>query len=168
MKWFVLTEVWDALGDENKHVIINTAPSVRVGLGETQGMPAGSLVTGKMVSALRKIGFDSVLDTDFAADLTIMEEGTELLMRLKKAFVDKEDVSLPMLTSCSPGWIKFIEHMYADKLPHLSSCKSPQQMFGAMAKIYYAEKIGVNPEDIYVVAGMPCAAKKYEANRPER
>jgi len=160
-------EVWDALGDENKHVIINTAPSVRVGLGETQGMPAGSLVTGKMVSALRKIGFDSVLDTDFAADLTIMEEGTELLMRLKKAFVDKEKVSLPMLTSCSPGWIKFIEHMYADKLPHLSSCKSPQQMFGAMAKTYYAEKIGVNPENIYVVAGMPCAAKKYEANRPE-
>ena len=96
-----------------------------------------------------------------------MEEGTELLMRLKKAFVDKEEVALPMLTSCSPGWIKFIEHMYADKLPHLSSCKSPQQMFGAMAKTYYAEKIGVDPKDIYVVAGMPCAAKKYEANRPE-
>ena len=160
-------DVWDALGDETKHVIINTAPSVRVGLGETQGMPPGSLVTGKMIAALRKMGFDSVLDTDFAADLTIMEEGTELLMRLKKHFVDKEEVALPMLTSCSPGWIKFIEHMYADKLPHLSSCKSPQQMFGAVAKTYYAEKIGVNPKDIYVVAGMPCAAKKYEANRPE-
>jgi iron-only hydrogenase group A len=130
-------------------------------------MPAGTLVTGKMVAALKKMGFNSVLDTDFTADLTIMEEGTELLMRLKKALVDKENVALPMITSCSPGWVKYIEHMYSDKLAHLSSCKSPQQMFGAMAKTYYADKIGVDPKDIYVVAGMPCAAKKYEANRVE-
>jgi iron-only hydrogenase group A len=160
-------EVWEALGDPEKHVVINTAPSVRVALGETQGMPAGTLVTGKMVAALKKMGFNSVLDTDFTADLTIMEEGTELLMRLKKALVDKENVALPMITSCSPGWVKYIEHMYSDKLAHLSSCKSPQQMFGAMAKTYYADKIGVDPKDIYVVAGMPCAAKKYEANRVE-
>lgn len=160
-------DVWDALGDPEKHVIVNTAPSVRVALGETQGMPAGSLVTGKMVASLRKMGFDSVLDTDFAADLTIIEEGTELLMRLKKALVDKEEVALPMITSCSPGWVKFIEHMYNDKLAHLSTCKSPQQMFGAVAKTYYADKIGVDPKNVYVVAGMPCAAKKYEANRME-
>lgn len=160
-------DIWDAIGDEEKHVIINTAPSVRVGLGEMLGFPVGTRVTGKMATALKKIGFDSVLDTDFTADLTISEEGTELLIRLKKALVDKEDVKLPMITSCSPGWVKYIEHMYPDHLDHLSSCKSPQQMFGALAKTYYAEKKGIDPKNIVCVAGMPCAAKKYEANRPE-
>ena len=160
-------DVWDAIGDDEKHVIINTAPSVRVGLGEMLGFPVGTRVTGKMVTALRKIGFDSVLDTDFTADLTIIEEGTELLTRLKKALVDKKKVALPMMTSCSPGWVKFIEHMYPDHLDHLSTCKSPQQMFGSLAKTYYAEKKGIDPKNIVCVAGMPCAAKKYEANRPE-
>ncbi len=159
--------IWDAIGDPTKHVIVNTAPSVRVGLGEMLDLPVGERVTGKMVTALKMLGFDSVLDTDFAADLTIVEEGTELLQRLKKALVDKEDVALPMITSCSPGWVKFIEHMYADYLEHLSTCKSPQQMFGAVAKTYYAEKMEIDPKDIVCVAGMPCAAKKYEANRPE-
>ncbi|NOZ45376.1 MAG: 2Fe-2S iron-sulfur cluster binding domain-containing protein [Chlorobi bacterium] len=160
-------DIWDAIGDPEKHVIVNTAPSVRVGLGEMLGFPVGTRVTGKMATALRKMGFDSVLDTDFAADLTIIEEGTELLTRLKKALVDKEDVALPMMTSCSPGWVKFIEHMYPDELDHLSTCKSPQQMFGAVAKTYYAEKKGIDPKNIVCVAGMPCAAKKFEANRPE-
>jgi len=160
-------DIWNAIGDPEKHVIINTAPSVRVALGEVLGMPVGSIVTGKMVAALKKIGFDSVLDTDFSADLTIIEEGHELLHRLKRALVDKENVALPMITSCSPGWVKFIEHMYPEHLAHLSSCKSPQQMFGALAKTYYAEKMNIKPENIVSVAGMPCAAKKYEANRPE-
>lgn len=160
-------KIWESIGDEKKHVIINTAPSVRVALGETLGQEPGSVVTGKMVAALKKIGFDSVLDTDFAADLTIIEEGSELLERLKKALLLNEDVALPMLTSCSPGWVKFIEHMYPDKLGHLSTAKSPQQMFGALAKTYYAEKMGINPADIVSVSAMPCAAKKYEANRPE-
>lgn len=159
--------IWDAIGDHKKHVVINTAPSVRVAIGEMLDYPVGSRVTGKMVTALKKMGFDSVLDTDFAADLTIIEEGHELLFRLKKAFMEKEKVALPMITSCSPGWVKFIEHMYPEHLPHLSSCKSPQQMFGALAKTYYAEKMGFNPEDIISVSAMPCAAKKYEANRPE-
>ena len=159
--------IWDAIGNPEKHVIINTAPSVRVALGEVLGFPVGTRVTGKMVTALKKIGFHSVLDTDFAADLTIVEEGHELLQRLKRAIVDKEDVALPMITSCSPGWVKFIEHMYPEYLQHLSTCKSPQQMFGAMAKTYYAEKMGLDPKNIVSVAGMPCAAKKFEANRPE-
>ncbi|MDP4225103.1 MAG: NADH-dependent [FeFe] hydrogenase, group A6 [Bacteroidota bacterium] len=160
-------QIWDAIGDPQKHVIINTAPSVRVALGEVLGFPVGTRVTGKMVTALKKIGFDSVLDTDFAADLTIMEEGYELLHRLKRSIVDGEDVAIPMITSCSPGWVKFIEHMYPEFLPHLSTCKSPQQMFGAMAKTYYASKMGLDPKNIVSVAGMPCAAKKFEANRPE-
>ncbi len=160
-------EIWEAIGDPSKHVVINTAPSVRVALGEMLGFPVGTRVTGKMVAAMKKMGVDSVLDTDFTADLTIMEEGTELLLRLKKALKDKEDVALPMMTSCSPGWVKFIEHMYPESLDHLSSCKSPQQMFGALAKTYYAEKIGKDPKDIVSVAIMPCAAKKYEAKRPE-
>jgi NADH-quinone oxidoreductase subunit G/[NiFe] hydrogenase diaphorase moiety small subunit/NADP-reducing hydrogenase subunit HndD len=113
------------------------------------------------------MGFDAVLDTDFTADLTIIEEANELLVRLKKALVDKEKVALPMITSCSPGWVKFIEHMYPEHLDHLSTCKSPQQMFGALAKTYYAEKKGIDPSKIVSVAGMPCAAKKFEANRPE-
>lgn len=160
-------EIWEAIDDPKKHVVINTAPSVRVALGESLGLGVGASVTGKMVTALKKMGFDSVLDTDFTADLTIMEEASELLVRLKKALVDKEEVALPMITSCSPGWIKFIEHMYPNHLGHLSTCKSPQQMFGALTKTFYAEKIGVEPENIVSVAGMPCAAKKFEANRPE-
>jgi len=160
-------DIWEAIGDPNKHVVINTAPSVRVALGETLDYPPGQRVTGKMVAAMKKLGFDSVLDTDFTADLTIMEEGSELLLRLKKAFRDKENVALPMISSCSPGWVKYIEHMYPEHLDNLSTCKSPQQMFGTLAKTYYAHKIGVKPEDIVSVSVMPCAAKKYEANRPE-
>jgi NADP-reducing hydrogenase subunit HndD len=160
-------EIWEAIDDPDKYVIINTAPSVRVALGETLGLPVGTRVTGKMVTALKKMGFDAVLDTDFTADLTIIEEANELLVRLKKALVDKEKVALPMITSCSPGWVKFIEHMYPEHLDHLSTCKSPQQMFGALAKTYYAEKKGIDPSKIVSVAGMPCAAKKFEANRPE-
>jgi len=160
-------DIWEAIGNPEKHVIINTAPSVRVGLGEMLGFPIGTRVTGKMVTALKKMGFDSVLDTDFTADLTIIEEGSEFLKRLEDALVHKKQVALPMLTSCSPGWVKFIEHMYPNHLDHLSTCKSPQQMFGALAKTYYAEKKGIKPETIVSVAGMPCAAKKFEANRPE-
>lgn len=161
------TDVWEALGDPDKYVVVNTAPSVRAGLGEMFGLPPGTPVTGKMVAALRQMGFDAVLDTDFAADLTILEEGSELLQRLTLKFRDGKDIPVPMITSCSPGWVKFIEHMYADLLDHLSTAKSPQQMFGAVLKTYYAEKKGIDPADIVCVAGMPCAAKKYEANRPE-
>lgn len=161
-------DIWEAIGDPDKHVIINTAPSVRVALGEMVGYEPGTVVTGKMAAALKHIGFDSVLDTDFTADLTIIEEGNELLTRLKKKLVDGDDnVALPMMTSCSPGWVKFIEHMYPYHLKHLSTCKSPQQMFGALAKTYYAEKKGLDPKSIVSVSAMPCAAKKYEANRPE-
>jgi iron-only hydrogenase group A len=160
-------EIWEAIDDPEKHVVINTAPSVRVALGEMLGYPVGTRVTGKMVTALKKMGFDSVLDTDFSADLTIIEEANELLIRLKEALVDKKEVALPMITSCSPGWVKFIEHMYPEHLAHLSTCKSPQQMFGALTKTYFADKKGIDPSKIVSVAGMPCAAKKYEANRPE-
>jgi len=162
-----IAEVWAALDDPSKTVVVQTAPAIRAALGECFGYPAGTLVTGKMVSALRRLGFDAVFDTNFAADLTIIEEGTELLVRLKRALVDKEPVALPQFTSCSPGWIKFIEYFYPDMLPCVSTCKSPQQMFGAIAKTYYAQKIGKKPEDIYVVSIMPCTAKKYEAQRPE-
>ncbi|MGE5558228.1 MAG: NADH-dependent [FeFe] hydrogenase, group A6 [Bacillota bacterium] len=154
-------EVWRALADPQKHVVVQTAPAIRASIGEELGMPPGSLVTGQLVAALRRLGFNKVFDTDFTADLTILEEGNELLERIKKGG------KLPLLTSCSPGWIKFIEHYYPDLLPHLSSCKSPQQMFGALAKTYYAEKEGINPADIFVVSIMPCTAKKYEAGRPE-
>jgi len=160
-------DIWNAIDNPNKHVVVNTAPSVRVALGEPFGLEPGTIVTGQMTSALRRLGFDSVLDTNFGADLTIIEEGHELLSRLKKALVDKEEVALPLITSCSPGWVKFIEHMYPDLLDHLSTCKSPQQMFGSMAKTYYADKKGIDPKDIVSVAIMPCTAKKYEANRPE-
>lgn len=161
-------QIWEAIGDPTKHVVMNTAPSVRVALGEMLGYPVGTRVTGKMVTAMKKMGMDAVLDTDFTADLTIIEEGHELLSRLKKALVDGDtSVKLPMITSCSPGWVKFIEHMYPDHLGHLSTCKSPQQMFGALVKTYYAEKRGLDPKDIVSVAIMPCAAKKFEANRPE-
>ena len=160
-------EVWVSLDDPDKHVVVQTAPAIRAALGECFSYPPGTLVTGKMVSALRRLGFDAVFDTNFTADLTIMEEGTELLTRLRKALVDKDDVALPMFTSCSPGWIKFCESFHPELLPNLSTCKSPQQMFGAVAKTYYADKIGKRPEDICVVSVMPCTAKKFEAQRPE-
>jgi NADP-reducing hydrogenase subunit HndD len=162
-----IEEVFDALDDPKKHVIVQTAPAIRAALGECFDYPPGTLVTGKMVSALRRLGFDGVFDTNFAADLTIMEEGTELLMRLKCALQDRKETALPMFTSCSPGWIKYMEHRHPDMLGNLSTCKSPQQMFGAVAKTFYAGKIGKRPEDIFVVSVMPCTAKKYEAQRPE-
>lgn len=163
-----IDEVWDAILDSDKHVVVQTAPAVRVGLGEALGLEAGQRVTGRMVAALKRLGFDSVLDTDFTADLTIMEEGTELLTRLKDVLVDKrEDVALPLTTSCSPGWIKFIEHTYPDFLKNVSTCKSPQQMFGALAKTYYANKRKLDPNNVVSVSIMPCTAKKYEADRPE-
>lgn len=153
--------VWEALADPKKHVIVQVAPSVRVTIAEEFGRPPGEIATSKLVSALRSLGFDKVFDTDFSADLTIIEEGNELLHRIQNGGV------LPMLTSCSPGWIKYIEHYYPELLPHVSSCKSPQQMFGAVAKTYYAKVSGIPPEDIFVVSVMPCIAKKYEAARPE-
>ena len=159
--------VWAARDDPDKHVVVQTAPAIRAALGECFGYPPGTLVTGKMVSALRRLGFDAVFDTNFTADLTIMEEGSELLARLRKALVDGEEVALPQFTSCSPGWIKYVETFYPELLANISTCKSPQQMFGAIAKTYYAEKLGKGPGDIYVVSVMPCTAKKYEAQRPE-
>ncbi|MBP7745966.1 MAG: [FeFe] hydrogenase, group A [Phycisphaerae bacterium] len=169
-----IAAVWDALDDPKKHVVVQTAPAIRAALGECFGYPPGTRVTGKMTAALRRLGFDGVFDTNFAADLTIMEEGSELLMRLKQALVGKkgnghghEYGPLPMFTSCSPGWIKFMEHYYPDMTANLSTCKSPQQMFGAIAKTYYADKIGKKPEDIFVVSVMPCTAKKFECQRPE-
>ncbi len=163
-----IDQVWDAIYDPNTHVVVQTAPAVRVALGEALGLDAGARVTGKMVAALKQMGIDSVLDTDFTADLTIMEEGTELLVRLKKALVDGDkEISLPMFTSCSPGWIKFIEHRYPKYLPNLSTCKSPQQMFGALAKTFYADKRKLDPAKVVSVSIMPCTAKKFEADRPE-
>jgi NADP-reducing hydrogenase subunit HndD len=162
-----IDEVWAALDDPTKHVVVQTAPAIRAALGECFGLPPGTLVTGRMTTALKRLGFDAVFDTNFTADLTIMEEGTELLTRLKTALVDKKPVALPIFTSCSPGWIKFLEHYYPDMTENLSTCKSPQQMFGAIAKTYYAGKIGKKAEDIFVVSIMPCTAKKYEAQRPE-
>ncbi|MFH1119338.1 MAG: NADH-dependent [FeFe] hydrogenase, group A6 [Bacteroidota bacterium] len=163
-----IEEVWNAIYNPSKFVVVQTAPATRVALGEDLGIPVGERVTGKMVAALKKLGFNKVLDTDFTADLTIMEEGTELLTRLKRALVDKDEtVVLPMMTSCSPGWIKFQEHMYPELLDNLSTCKSPQQMFGAVAKTYYAEKINIKAQDMIVVSIMPCVAKKFECERPE-
>ncbi len=163
-----IEEVWNAIYDPSKFVVVQTAPATRVALGEDLGIAAGTRVTGKMVSALKKLGFNKILDTDFTADLTIMEEGTELLTRLKRALVDKDEtVSLPMMTSCSPGWIKFQEHMYPELLNNLSTCKSPQQMFGVVAKTYYADKINIKAQDMIVVSIMPCTAKKFECERPE-
>jgi iron only hydrogenase large subunit-like protein/ferredoxin len=216
-----IEEVWTALESPGKHVIVQTAPAIRAALGECFGYPAGTLVTGKMVAALRRLGFHAVFDTNFAADLTILEEGTELLTRLKAALCRQGAGSgergagsgergagsgerraasgergagsgehgaggmspspsgrgaggegnsrpaLPMFTSCSPGWINFLEHFHPDMLPNLSTCKSPQQMFGALAKTYYAEKLNKRPEDVFVVSIMPCTAKKYECQRPE-
>ena len=153
--------VWEALNDDSKHVVVQTAPAVRVALSEPFGKEPGTISTGQMVSALRRLGFDKVFDTNFTADLTIMEEGTELIERINNGG------TLPLFTSCSPGWIKFIEHFYPDYLDNISSCKSPQQMFGSLAKSYYAEKNDIDPENIVVVSVMPCTAKKYEARRPE-
>ena len=154
-------KVWAAINDPSKTVIVSTAPAVRVAVGQEFGFEPGTPITGKLVAGLRALGFDKVFDTNFAADLTIMEEGHELIERVKAG------KNLPILTSCCPGWINFIEHNFPDLLHIPSSCKSPQQMFGAIAKSYYAEKIGVKPEDLIVVSVMPCQAKKYEAARPE-
>ncbi len=161
-------DIWRAIDDPKKHVIIQTAPSPRASIGEEFGLPPGTSLTGEMNTALRMIGFDRVFDTDFSADLTIMEEGTELLQRLKSKLVDGNDeVKLPQFTSCSPGWVKYIEHFYPEYLDYLSSCKSPQQMFGAVIKTFYAQEAGIDPADIVTVALMPCSAKKFECNRPE-
>ena len=154
-------DVWNAIHDETKHVVVQVAPAVRAAIGEEFGMEIGTRATGKMVAAIKRIGVDKVFDTDTGADLTIMEEGTEFIKRIKNGG------KLPMITSCSPGWIKFCEHNYPDFLDNLSSCKSPHEMFGAIIKSYYAEKMGINPADIYVVSVMPCTAKKYEAQREE-
>lgn len=154
-------KVWDALSDPEKFVVVQPAPAVRVALGEEFGMPMGTRVTGKMTQALKRLGFDKVFDTDFGADLTIMEEATELLSRIKNGGV------LPMFTSCSPGWIKYVEHNFPELIPNLSTCKSPMQMEGAIIKSYYAEKAGIDPKNIVVVAVMPCVAKKFEVERPE-
>ena len=151
--------VWDALADKTKHVIVAPAPSVRVQLGECFGMPIGTNVQGKLAAALRRLGFEKVFDVDFAADVTIMEEGTELLTRLQNGG------KLPLITSCSPGWVKFCEYYFPDMIENLSSCKSPQQMFGALVKTYYAEKMGIDPKDLFVVSIMPCTAKKFECTR---
>ena len=156
-----IAQVWKEIEDPDKFVVVQTAPAVRASVGEESGMDSGSLVTGEMVTGLRLLGFDRVFDTDFTADLTIMEEGNELIQRLQSGGV------LPLITSCCPGWIKFAEHFYPDLLPNLSTCKSPQQMFGAVAKTYYAEKAGLDPSKMVVVSIMPCTAKKFEAQRPE-
>jgi len=154
-------DVWAAINDPEKYVVVQTAPAVRVGLGEEFGYEIGTPVTGKMAAALRRMGFDGVFDTDTGADLTIMEEGTEFIERLQNGG------KLPMITSCSPGWIKFCEHNFPDFLDNLSSCKSPHQMFGAILKSYYAEKMGIDPAKMFVVSVMPCVAKKFESGRPE-
>ncbi|GAA0743222.1 NADH-dependent [FeFe] hydrogenase, group A6 [Clostridium oceanicum] len=155
------SKVWNLLNDKDKTVIVQTAPAIRAALGEEFGLEAGTPVTGKMVAALRSLGFNKVFDTDFAADLTIMEEASEFINRLNNGG------KLPMLTSCCPGWIKFFEHNFSDLLDIPSTCKSPQQMFGSIAKSYFAEKLNIDPKDLIVVSVMPCLAKKYEAARPE-
>lgn len=177
-------DCWKALADPEITVVVQTAPAVRCALGEPFGMPAGSLVTGKMAAALRRLGFDAVFDTNFTADLTILEEGYELLGRLAAAALERGDITaehlsklnlpehlpdpvLPMITSCSPGWIKYAEHFYSDYLAHLSTCKSPHMMLGALTKTWYADQIGIDPAKLFVVSIMPCTAKKYEVVRPE-
>ena len=177
-------ELFEVMSDSKKHIIVQVAPAVRVALGDDFGLPEGSIVTGKLVSALKQLGFHGVFDTNFSADLTIMEEGTELLSRLVKFLHSSNAVSdeqlertgfkpadsppvLPMITSCSPGWIKYIEHYFPEELGHLSSCKSPHMMLGALCKSYFAEKINVDPKDMFVVSVMPCTAKKFEITRPE-
>ncbi|ADQ46258.1 hydrogenase, Fe-only [Caldicellulosiruptor kronotskyensis 2002] len=153
--------VWKALADKNKYVVVQAAPAVRVALGEEFGLPIGTRVTGKMVTALKMLGFDKVFDTDTGADLTIMEEGTELINRIKSGG------KLPLITSCSPGWIKFCEHYFPEFLDNLSTCKSPHEMFGAILKTYFAQKMGIDPANMFVVSVMPCTAKKFEAQREE-
>ncbi len=161
-------DIWDDIDNPDKYVVIQTAPSPRAAIGEEFGYSAGTLVTKKLNTALKKLGFDAVLDCNFAADLTIIEEGHELLQRLHRAVVEKDKtVSVPMFTSCSPGWVKYLEHYYPEYIDNLSTCKSPQQMFGAILKTYYAKKMGIDPAKMVVVALMPCSAKKYECNRPE-
>lgn len=156
-----LREIHEALNNPEKTVIVQTAPAVRVTIGEAMGMDPGTISTGRMVTGLRKLGFDKVFDTDLAADLTIMEEASELVHRITNNGV------LPMFTSCSPGWVKFVEHFYPSLIPNLSTCKSPHEMLGAVIKHFYAEKHGLKPKDIYMVSIMPCTAKKFEASRPE-
>jgi len=161
-------EVWKALDDPDKHVVIQTAPSPRAGMGEMFGLPPGTTVTYQMNTALRRMGFDRVFDTNFAADLTIIEEGTELILRLYKALaLGDTSVALPQFTSCSPGWVKFLEHFYPEFIPNVSTAKSPQQMFGALIKTMYAQLAGIDPAKIVSVALMPCTAKKFECDRPE-
>ncbi len=155
-------KVWAALNDPSKHVVVQPAPSIRATLGECFGMPIGTNVEGKMVAALRRLGFDKVFDTDTGADFTIMEEATEFVERVKNGGV------LPLITSCSPGWVKFCETYYPDMIPNLSSCKSPQQMFGALTKTYYAQKMGLDARDIVCVSVMPCTAKKFEIGRDDQ
>lgn len=156
-----IDEVWNAISDPEKQVIFYTAPSIKATLGESFGMPIGTNVEGKMVSAIRRLGVDKVFNMDFTADLTILEEANELVERITR----KE--TLPMFTSCCPGWVKFVEHYYPEMIPHLSTCKSPQGMFGAVLKSYYAQKYNINPEKMFVVSVIPCTAKKFEATRPE-
>lgn len=161
-----IQDVWNALNDKNKRVVVQVAPAVRVAIGEEFGYESGERVTGKLAASLRELGFDDVFDTNFAADLTIIEEGTELLTRVKNALTGNRAV-LPMITSCSPGWIKYVEHTFPDELHHLSTCKSPHTMLGALVKSYYAKKINADSKDIYVVSVMPCTAKKTEIRRAE-
>jgi len=156
-----IREVWDAINDKDKYVVVQTAPAVRVALGEEFGMEPGTIVTGKMASALRMMGFDRVFDTDFGADLTIIEEASEFVHRLQHGG------RLPILTSCCPAWVKFFEHQFQDLLDIPSTCKSPHEMFGAVAKTYYAQKYNIDPTRMVVVSVMPCLAKKYESARPE-
>ncbi len=156
-----IKDVWKAINDPSKKVVVQTAPAVRVGIGEEFGLPPGSQATGKLVAGLKRLGFDAVFDTNFTADLTILEEAHELIERVKK------NENLPILTSCCPGWINFLEHQFPELINIPSTCKSPQQMFGSIAKSYYADKIGVKPENLVVVSVMPCLAKKYEASRDE-
>lgn len=163
-------KVWSALDDSSLRTVVQVAPAVRVAIGEEFGLEPGTRVTGKLAAALRRMGFDDVFDTNFAADLTIIEEGTELLHRLQKALTGGgpgKKAVLPMITSCSPGWIKYVEHQFPDHLDHLSTCKSPHTMLGALAKSYYADSISVKPDDMYVVSVMPCTAKKFEIAREE-
>lgn len=161
-----IEKTWQALNDPEKRVVVQVAPAIRVAIGEEFGLPVGTRCTGKLANALSRLGFDDIFDTNWAADLTILEEGTELLNRLNSA-LSNEKATLPMITSCSPGWIKYIEHTFPDLLPHLSTCKSPHMMMGAVVKSYYAEKMGFDPKNLFVVSVMPCTAKKFEIARPE-
>ncbi|MCB1189767.1 MAG: [FeFe] hydrogenase, group A [Leptospiraceae bacterium] len=161
------SKIWEAIEDPSKHVVIQTAPAPRSAIGECFGLEPGTALTKEMNTGIKLCGFDKVFDTNFSADLTIIEEGTELLKRLYKAIVKKEETALPLFTSCSPGWVKFIEHFYPEMLGHLSTCKSPQQMFGAIIKTYYSQLYNIPSKDIVTIALMPCTAKKFELSRPE-